>query len=361
MQKHLWENGNVIYGDLNRQTNSKINFRGKDNILFLGKQATLSSADINFMGNNALIFIGDSCFKGKILIFTNCLCYIGNALGQSAANMSLNITSESYCIIGNDCLFSWGICIENSDHHPIFDCQTHTCLNVSHRNCLIGDHVWVGQWAWILKNTFLASGSIMGAKAVATKTYYSNTANVGIPAKQTRKGVFWNGSLIKDSTKEKIKQLEKVQTDNFKFIYQKDSFLSPKSIEAKLESLQSAQEKLEFVYDYLYCNTNKNRFAYFENCPFEIPLPSMTKQFKKLNFEIIKSPKLTPQVAPAPNPLQERITHLESILFGTATTRIQNHLNYQLGQILIQDSKSLFGISKLPFKILLTILKHKNK
>lgn len=58
---------------------------------------------------------------------------------------------------------------------------------------------------------------------------------------------------------------------------------------------------------------------------------------------------------------QERITHLESILFGTATTRIQNHLNYQLGQILIQDSKSLFGISKLPFKILLTILKHKNK
>ncbi len=241
------------------------------------------------MGNNALIFIGDSCFKGKILIFTNCLCYIGNALGQSATNMSLNITSESYCIIGNDCLFSWGICIENSDHHPIFDCQTHTCLNVSHRNCLIGDHVWVGQWAWILKNTFLASGSIMGAKAVATKTYYSNTANVGIPARQTRKGVFWNRSLIKDSTKEKI------------------------------------------------------------------------KQFKKLNFEIIKSPKLTPQVAPAPNPLQERITHLESILFGTATTRIQNHLNYQLGQILIQDSKSLFGISKLPFKILLTILKHKNK
>ncbi|WP_416861291.1 glycosyltransferase [Helicobacter ganmani] len=47
--------------------------------------------------------------------------------------------------------------------------------------------------------------------------------------------------------------------------------------------------------------------------------------------------------------------------FFTATSRVQSHLSYQLGQILLKDSKSFFGISKLPFKILWTILKHKNK
>lgn len=58
---------------------------------------------------------------------------------------------------------------------------------------------------------------------------------------------------------------------------------------------------------------------------------------------------------------KHRIARLESLLFGTAKDRIKNHLSYQLGQILLKDSKSFFGISKLPFKILWTILKHKNK
>ncbi|WP_301006329.1 MULTISPECIES: hypothetical protein, partial [Helicobacter] len=52
-----------------------------------------------------------------------------------------------------------------------------------------------------------------------------NSANVGIPAKQTRKGIFWNGAVIKDSTKEEIKKLEQNHKDDFKFTYQKDSFL----------------------------------------------------------------------------------------------------------------------------------------
>ena len=362
MQKFEAENGNVIYGDLQCK-DSKIEFMGKNNILFLSEKANLRNAQITFVGSNALVFIGKSCFRGRIMIFTNCVCYIGNALGQSASDMFLNITSESYCIIGDDCLFSWGVVLESSDHHPIFDFKTHQCLNTSKRNILIGDHIWVGQYAWVLKNTFLASGSILGAKGIATKTYYSNSANVGIPAKQTRKGIFWNGAVIKDSTKEEIKKLEQNHKDDFKFTYQKDSFLSPYAIEQKLESLQSAQEKLEFIYDSLYCNTNKNRFAYFEDCPFEIPLPLIPKQFEKLKFKTLKTPQSI-FTFPIPNPkdsLQTRIKNLESLLFGTAKDRIKNHLSYQLGQILLKDSKSFFGISKLPFKILWTILKHKNK
>lgn len=49
------------------------------------------------------------------------------------------------------------------------------------------------------------------------------------------------------------------------------------------------------------------------------------------------------------------------MLFPTAASRIQSHLAYKLGQILIKDSKSLIGVSKLPLEILLIILKHRRE
>ncbi|WP_180380241.1 hypothetical protein, partial [Campylobacter lanienae] len=67
-----------------------------------------------------------------------------------------------------------------------------------------------------------------------------------------------------------------------------NEFLSPKAIEAKLDSLNTAQEKLEFVYDAIYMNKNKNRFAYFKGMPYDIPLPKYESKFKLLKFEEIE-------------------------------------------------------------------------
>ena len=53
--------------------NSKIHFVGSENILFLSERANLRNAQITFVGSNALVFIGKSCFRGRILIFTNCV------------------------------------------------------------------------------------------------------------------------------------------------------------------------------------------------------------------------------------------------------------------------------------------------
>ncbi|WP_289687152.1 hypothetical protein [Helicobacter rodentium] len=366
MFKTIDERKNIIYHFKpleNILQNSKIHFVGSENILFLSEKSYLKNTNINFGGKNALVFIGDSTMTAdSIDVQHESVCFIGNNnYFNPASRRSFAATERKNIVVGNHCLISYSLWFRTADPHLIYDRDFFKRINPS-KSIYLGDHIWIGQEAGFVKGGFVASGSIIGAKSlVVGKKYHSNTINAGNPCKQVKEGIFWSGECVHSWDKATTMRYEIMREEKFSFSYNQDSFLSPKSIEAKLESLQSTQEKLEFVYDYLYCNTNKNRFAYFENCPFEIPLPSMTKQFKKLNFEIIKSPKLTPQVAPAPNPLQERITHLESILFGTATTRIQNHLNYQLGQILIQDSKSLFGISKLPFKILLTILKHKNK
>ncbi|WP_251821151.1 sugar transferase, partial [Campylobacter jejuni] len=47
------------------------------------------------------------------------------------------------------------------------------------------------------------------------------------------------------------------------------------------------------------------------------------------------------------------------IQFKTAKARIQNHLSYKLGQVLIENSKSIFGYIRMPF--VLSYIKDKHK
>ena len=61
MQKHIRENGNVIYAyePLNKiLNNSNIKFNGKNNILFLAKKCILQKSSIIFGGDNALSIFG---------------------------------------------------------------------------------------------------------------------------------------------------------------------------------------------------------------------------------------------------------------------------------------------------------------
>lgn len=69
------EKGNKIYSfkDASEWSlNSKINFKGKNNILFIAKGAKFKDSGIDFHGNNSLIFIGNSLVdKVYIGIFNN--------------------------------------------------------------------------------------------------------------------------------------------------------------------------------------------------------------------------------------------------------------------------------------------------
>ncbi|WP_141031686.1 hypothetical protein [Campylobacter devanensis] len=92
-----------------------------------------------------------------------------------------------------------------------------------------------------------------------------------------------------------------IPNNDFKYTYNQNEFLSPKAIEEKLDSLNTAQEKLEFVYNAIYMNKNKNRFAYFKDMPYDIPLPKYESKFKSLKFEEIDETKPQP-TPPAPKP-----------------------------------------------------------
>ncbi|WP_096024728.1 hypothetical protein [Campylobacter lanienae] len=228
-------------------------------------------------------------------------------------------------------------------------------IGLTSKSIYIGDHVWCGQDTAISKGSFVASGAVIGAKSLATKLYFSNTVNAGMPAKEIKNNIFWleDNPNAGQWTKEQTLKHSNIPNENFKYTYNQNEFLSPKAIEAKLDSLNTAQEKLEFVYDAIYMNKNKNRFAYFKDMPYDIPLPKYESKFKLLKFEEIELTPPKPVTPPQPTP-QEQINSLkEEInkkdleiknlkLTNQKALNIRNHLNYKLGNALIKAHKQWY-------------------
>ena len=170
MQKHLRQNGNVIYGDLNRQVNSKINFMGKNNVLFLSEKSYLKNTNINFGGNNALVFIGDSTMNAdSIEVWHDSVCFIGN---NNYFNPAIGSNRRWFClserqniIIGSNSLISHSLWCRTADPHLIYDKTSNLRINSS-KSIYLGDHIWVGQEVGFLKGCFIASGAVIGAKKI---------------------------------------------------------------------------------------------------------------------------------------------------------------------------------------------------
>ncbi|HDZ5085569.1 TPA: hypothetical protein RTH03_000862 [Campylobacter jejuni] len=333
MLKTVDEKGNIIYGDLSLQENLKLEFKGSNNIVFFAGSSL--NANIIFQGNNALFFHGGGGrIKGKVNILFNGLCYIGK--NSSFNGVDIRVYEGKNLIFGDDVMFSWGIWLSPTDHHLIFDGNTYKRVNFG-KSIYIGDHVWCGQEAAILKGSFAASGSILGAKSVNAGKKFSNSIYAGNPSKLIRENYFWSreepgyGSW----SREKIIELSIMQKDDYKFNFEKDKFLDPNLLEAELEKLETAGQKLEFVYDYIYNNTNKNRFALFKDS--DRKSVSLYKDESKMPFSKLQ---------------------FVSKPIG-AVCLVKNYLSYKLGIVMIENSKSLKGYLKMPFKLYKISKEHK--
>ena len=364
MQKHIRENGNVIYSYEpleNVLNNSNINFIGNNNILFLSSNLKLYDSTITFNNNNSIGFLCSGRIDKLIVdLHNDNVLYIGEySYYNPNGHRYMALAETKNIIIGNKCLFSNPIEFHTLDWHLIYDNENGTRLNQS-KSIYIGDHVWVGADTYFLKGSMVYSGAIIGARSLVTRNYYSNTVNAGNPAKQIKDNVFWHEDCPKDNSNNDKKYLF-YYDDDFKYTYNQNEFLSPKAIEDKLDSLNTAQEKLEFIYDAIYCNKNKNRFAYFKDMPYDIPLPKYEEKFKLLKFEEVKQkpPILQPTPQEQIKLLQDKINNLE-INYQKAL-KTKNHLSYKLGEALIRANKNWYkgGYIKFIFEVIKINKEHK--
>lgn len=94
------------------------------------------------------------------------------------------LVAQSYISIGADCLIAEYVTIRDQDHKFAAGQKTSDngflCAPIS-----IGDNVWIGAKATILKGVLVGNNSVIAAGAVVTKDVPDNTIAKGVPARMT--------------------------------------------------------------------------------------------------------------------------------------------------------------------------------
>lgn len=271
----LLDNDNKFIGTHPKMINSTINFAGKGNILFCETGTVLESCRINFFGNNSVVYIGGGSHRCKLnlSVHNNVVFHIGK---NNYINGTLNITLSSgkHCFIGDNGLFSSGITIRNSDPHLVYNCSDKKRINPN-KSVFLGDHVWIGQNAIVLKGTQIDSGSIIGAgSVVAGKRTKSNESWAGNPCKKIRDGVFWDETCVHSWDEETTKlsenyenfakaKLNNANPNQWIYKFNKNDAISFDEIEHGIDNCTTADERLEFLIN-LNKSKKKNRFVHFE-------------------------------------------------------------------------------------------------
>jgi acetyltransferase-like isoleucine patch superfamily enzyme len=109
------------------------------------------------------------------------------------------ITADTRVEIGSHCLISWGVGIADSDFHPVgaaqrkidaealapyFDGKPARPLEaVRSRPVKIGNNVWIGMNAIVLKGVTIGDNAVVAAGAVVTKDVPAGTIVAGNPAR----------------------------------------------------------------------------------------------------------------------------------------------------------------------------------
>lgn len=112
-------------------------------------------------------------------------------------------------IIGNNFLAATDVFIRNSDSHSIFDIESNALINIPKFGVHIGDNVWCGYNATILKDANIPDNCVIGAcSVVGHKEFVEHSIIAGVPARIIRTGITWDSRTVT-----KIKQLEEKETD----------------------------------------------------------------------------------------------------------------------------------------------------
>ncbi len=258
------QDNKIIGGENIEFNNSEIKFAGMGNILFCEENVKLSGAQLKFLGDGCIIYLSSNShyYYLDVSVYKNSAFFMGknNYLNGSLYAIA---SEQKNIIIGNDNLFSNGVCLRTADPHLIYSAETKKRINPS-KSVFIGDHVWLGQGAMLLKGSRIASGSIVGAMAVCSgKKIPSCTSWAGNPVKQVAQGIFWSKECVHAWDDEMTAAHEKFEGNKYIFKYNSDEHLKFEDIDAALSG-KTAEEKLEYLKT-LRANKNKNRFS--ENAP----------------------------------------------------------------------------------------------
>lgn len=145
----------------------------------LGRGDIAIGAGVRFSGKPSFAFSARYCAVPRLSIGDGCF------LGHNCA-----ITVAREVRIGNYCLIAGGVRISDFDGHSV-DAAARRSGAMSPRETgepvSLGDDVWLGHGAVILKGVRIGDRSVVGARAVVTRDVEPDTVVAGNPARVVKK------------------------------------------------------------------------------------------------------------------------------------------------------------------------------
>ena len=128
--------------------------------------------------------------KGRFTVFAGSYIRVINGghliLHGGFLNENVQIICGGNIEIGIGCAIARDVVIRSYDGHKIVD-ENYSSV----RDIRIGNHVWIGQGAQILKGVTIGDGSIIAAGSIVTKDIPPHCLAAGVPAKVIREDIMW--------------------------------------------------------------------------------------------------------------------------------------------------------------------------
>lgn len=142
--------------------------RAKEGLFTLGENSI-------FQCNDMLVYDGATIVASKNAKLT---------LGSGYINCNSEIRCFDSITIGENVAIAKEVIIRDSDMHKVSN-------SVMTAPIVIGNHVWIGTRAMIMKGVTIGDGAIVAAGAVVTKDVPSNSIVAGVPAKVVKENISW--------------------------------------------------------------------------------------------------------------------------------------------------------------------------
>lgn len=175
---------------------SRIEIKGNNNTVHLSKNAEFNKLNIKMKGNHKSFHIDAGAKNIKNLKFVSIRgdrqsVKIGKDFSCGGMEIQMNDGDER-CVIGDGCLFSWGIKLRTSDGHSLIDLATNKAINLP-ENVIIGDRVWCSEDVKFLKGCHVADDTVIGSGSIVTKKFsQKNVVIAGVPAMVVKENIRWD-------------------------------------------------------------------------------------------------------------------------------------------------------------------------